>query len=149
MYIYWYHTRSNIYFLRWSQRAMELSDNGFNSRIWGPSLWFIMHILTLNYPLHPKPHHVKAYYNFFRSLCTILPCATCRKEFCEMVNAPGPLQLTVQKFMQHKDDFPGTARMRLTHYVINLHSRVNMRLKKKRTVRPPAYWVQKYARLRK
>ena len=125
---------------------LALSNNGFNSRIWGPHLWFVMHVLSLNYPLVPKAYHVKAYYNFFKSLCTVLPCATCREEFCKMVNAPGPLQLTMKKFSQ-RGDLPGTARMRLARYVIDLHNRVNMRLKKKSTM-SREFWIQKYARLR-
>jgi hypothetical protein len=132
------------------------SENGFNSRIWGPHLWKVMHILSLNYPLKPTRVHVDAYFNFFKSLCTILPCATCRKEFCSMVNLPGgPLELRPEIFMQKAGDAPGSARVRVINYILALHDTVNRRLlkhgdvgKRRFVLKEPRYWVLKYAKLR-
>jgi hypothetical protein len=126
-----------------------LSEDGFNSSIWGPHLWTFMHILSMNYPLVPKAEHRRAYYMFFKSLCTILPCAKCRKEFCSMVNK-GSLRLTPSQFVQKKNEAPGSARRRLVDYVISLHCQVNVRLKKPGNVlnRSREYWIQKYAKLR-
>ena len=128
---------------------MLLSPDGFNSRIWGPHLWFFMHILSMNYPLIPTIRQAKAYYSFFNSLCIILPCATCREEFCAMVTRPGPFELTFSKFEQFPFEKPGAARKRLVNYVIDMHNRVNRRLGKVGSARKSRqYWVNKYARLR-
>lgn len=128
---------------------MLFSENGFDPRIWGPHLWTVMHILSMNYPLVPTVTQRKAYYNFFKSLCTILPCARCRHEFCLMVNSPGPLQLTPEKFMQMPYEKPGAARVRVVNYIIALHHKVNRRLGKMHHVKKPReYWIRKYASLR-
>ena len=137
-------------------QSLVFSVNGFNSRIWGPHLWKIMHILSLNYPLQPTRVHIEAYYAFFKSLCTILPCATCRKEFCSMVNArDGPLKLRPEIFMQRAGATPGTARVRVIKYVLELHDTVNRRLlkhgdagKARFVAKDSRYWVLKYAKLR-
>jgi hypothetical protein len=129
--------------------SLVFSRDGFDPKIWGPHLWKIMHILAMNFPLTPTPTQTKAYYDFFKSLCAILPCATCRGEFCAMVNRPGPLQLTPRKFVQSRDEPPGSARLRVVTYVIDLHQTVNNRLRKGGPPRSREYWIEKYAKLRK
>jgi len=126
---------------------MLLSPDGFSPRLWGPQLWRVMHLVSVNYPLNPTRVQQRAYYNFFNSLKCILPCKTCREEFNKMVSRP-PYTLTPALFAQRPGDPPGTARRRLAQYVVTLHNVVNARLGK-----PPGRqtrnWVQYYANLRR
>ena len=126
-----------------------LSENGFSPRLWGPHLWVFMHILSMNFPLVPTRAQSRAYYEFFRSLCSILPCAACRREFCLMVGQ-GPLRLTPARFMQDVREKPGNARKRLVKYIIDLHSKVNRRIGKPQRILNTrrAQWIQYYARMR-
>lgn len=54
------------------------SDNGFLTSVWGPALWFFLHILSLNYPIHPTQEQKRQYFHFISSLQNVLPCGTCR-----------------------------------------------------------------------
>lgn len=122
------------------------SPNGFPPAVWGPHLWRVLHIISLNYPLQPTRDQQQAYYNLFKSLCVVIPCAKCRREFCKMVMT-NTLKLERSLFTQRPSDAPGTARKRLAAYVVAMHSKVNERLghTQKKTGRE---WVQYYARMR-
>lgn len=126
---------------------MSFSENGFPPEVWGPHLWHVMHILSLNFPLMPTPKQQQAYYHFFNSLCTILPCRNCREEFCAMVvKKKSPLRLEKSLFMNDSRG-RGSARMRLTRYVMLLHATVNRRLKKTNGSTMNT-WIRKYESLR-
>lgn len=125
-----------------------LSPDGFQPRAWGPALWRVIHILAFNYPLRPTPLQVNAHYQWFKSLCAILPCRNCRKEFCKLVDGQhSPLRLDVQRFKQRKTEADGAARLRVIRYTLDLHAAVNVRLRK-RHASDPRVWVRRYAKLR-
>lgn len=106
-----------------------------------------MHIISHNYPLVPTRKQQLSYYNFFKSLCDILPCRTCRHEFCELVETSKyGLRLT-QSLFQNDHGVPGTARLKVVEYVISLHANVNRRLGKKYTSRSD-FWKRYYERFR-
>ena len=48
------------------------------TRIWGPSAWFFLHIVTFNFPVNPTNEDKLNYYNFFYNLQFVLPCGKCR-----------------------------------------------------------------------
>lgn len=52
-----------------------------NQNIWGPHLWFILHTITINYPLKPTEDDKKNYKNFFLSLEKVIPCNICKKNY--------------------------------------------------------------------
>jgi hypothetical protein len=129
--------------------ANLLSTDGFPPRVWGPSLWKVMHILAFNYPLTPSRAHVTAYYQWFKSLCTILPCRHCREEFCKLVNGPrSALRLDARRFVQRETEPPGSARLRVIRYTLDLHAAVNVRLRKN-VPKDVRHWVARYAAMRK
>ena len=103
-----------------------MSSNGFQTNIWGPPLWMIIHTISFNYPTHPTQLQRKQYLEYFTSLGHILPCGICRTNY-EMMTKDGKLKLTIDKF---KD------RDTLSRYVYDLHNCVNKRLGKKCT---PSY----------
>lgn len=62
---------------------MDISNpnNGFISSVWGPSAWFFIHCVALNFPLQPTRIQRSTYRRWFESLGTILPCGACRRNF--------------------------------------------------------------------
>ena len=125
-----------------------MSPDGFPPLVWGPALWRVMHIMAFNYPLAPTRTHVTAYYQWFKSLCVMLPCRRCREEFCALVENPqSPLVLRKGTFTQRGIEGVGAARHRVIKYTLDLHAAVNARLRK-RFPTDARYWVRHYTRLR-
>ena len=58
---------------------MSDSKNGFMTSIWGPMLWSVLHMISLNYPLNPTKQDKVYYYTFIQSLAHVLPCGSCRR----------------------------------------------------------------------
>ena len=50
------------------------SSNGFVTSVWGPALWFSMHVMSFNY----RKDRAKKYADFFDKLTGVLPCGKCR-----------------------------------------------------------------------
>lgn len=124
-----------------------LSPQGFPPRIWGPLCWKFSHFVTANYPLRPSARDVDSYMMYFQSLCRILPCRDCRREFCKVVRSTS-LRLKKSLFIQKASDPPGTARKRAFAWFVKVHARVNTRLKKSYP-RDPSFWATVYASKRK
>lgn len=59
------------------------SKQGFQTAVWGPPMWFTLHIISFNYPLKPSKEDKKNYKSFFDSLDNILPCKACRENLRE------------------------------------------------------------------
>lgn len=68
---------------------MDLTTNGFMTKVWGPPMWMIMHMITLNYTEKKKKETKK----FFESLTGVLPCKKCRSNYTKIIRN-GPLKLT-------------------------------------------------------
>ena len=98
------------------------SDNGFLTSVWGPSLWFTLHIISLNYPTQPTDEDKKNYKKFFDSLQHVLPCGICRKNLYSNLSCTG--------YGPHVF----ANRTSLARYVHKLHQCVNKMLGKKCTV---------------
>jgi len=123
------------------------SPEGFNSKLWGRSLWTFMHYIALNYPISPTKSQVESYKMFFRSLCDILPCNVCRTEFCNLVRNPkSRFYLGRPGLFPYKSQTPSAARLRLFMWTSELHNAVNRRLKK--PVSSPRTWLVKYLKTR-
>ena len=44
-----------------------------NPEIWGPHYWFVLHTISMNYPLNPTQVTKKKYYDFIQNLPLFLP----------------------------------------------------------------------------
>lgn len=127
-----------------------LSDQGFPPSVWGPLAWKFSHYVAANYPLRPSAKSVDAYVAYFRSLCDVLPCRTCRNEFCRLVRSQGSVhRLRKSLFAQKPDEPPGAARKRVFTWFVGVHAAVNTRLKKKNVPRNPSFWAEVYASKRR
>jgi hypothetical protein len=70
------------------------SNYGFQTNCWGPPMWFVLHIITLNY----NPDYKKGYLAFFKSLRFVLPCKSCRINYTKTIKTHPLLQLTSSVF---------------------------------------------------
>ena len=55
------------------------NGNGMLTKIWGPSLWHFLHVMSFNYPVNPSKEDKENYRNFLCNLRHVLPCGKCRK----------------------------------------------------------------------
>lgn len=129
-------------------QALFLSPDGFSPRHWGKMLWLIMTIVAANFPLVPTEDQSMAYFRFYDGLRHVLPCKSCRVEYCKMIcQGPPTLRLRKKTFVQGASEPPGAARQRVFAWVVRIHSHVNRRLGKKRRS-SVHFWAREYAKLR-
>lgn len=57
------------------------SNNGFVSTTWGPAMWMILHMVSMNYPILPSDQERYEYSTWFKLVGSILPCGACRDNF--------------------------------------------------------------------
>ena len=89
-----------------------------NQNIWGPTLWFSLHTITMNYPNQPTFLQQKDYKNFFTSLQYIIPCKICRKNY-------------QRHLIEHPIDNSLKSRKSLVYWLIDIHNMVNSETGKK------------------
>ena len=88
-----------------------------NPKIWGPHFWFVLHIITFNYPKNPTEHDKQAYRDFFTSIKDILPCYNCKKHYAKNIN-----KYPITPNLDNKKQ--------LVTWLINIHNQVNKDLGK-------------------
>jgi hypothetical protein len=106
-----------------SHRVFHESDflhgDGMLTKIWGPSLWHTLHVMSFNYPVQPTSKQKKDYRNFILNLANVLPCKHCRNNLHDTFEKLLPLTL---KDMANRESF--------SKYIYLLHEHVNKMLKK-------------------
>lgn len=95
------------------------SGDGMLVSVWGPSLWNSLHIISFNYPIHPRLEDKKHYRDFILNLEYVLPCKFCRQNLHTNFKQ---LPLTIAK-MKNRETF--------SRYIYDLHELVNKMLHKK------------------
>lgn len=96
------------------------SSNGMMSKVWGPTLWHSLHVISFNYPLEPTKKQKKEYYNFITSLKYVLPCKYCRDNIVS----------NFKKAKFSKEVFEN--RKNFSKFIYDLHNIVNVSLDKKK-----------------
>ena len=91
---------------------MDNSNNGFVTSIWGPMLWSVLHIISLNYPVNPSIDDQARYYDFIQSLSHVLPCGKCRDNMAKTL-----LKMPLHKFLGNRDRFSA--------WMYDFHNEVN------------------------
>lgn len=95
------------------------SPDGMLTSVWGPPMWHMLHTISFNYPVKPTKEDIHNYYNYFKSLVTILPCKYCRDN----------LKKNYKSLNLNKNVFKN--RETLSRFVYELHEEVNKMLGKK------------------
>lgn len=103
-------------------RRTEVDDNpsGFSPETWGPSMWFMVHLIAATYPVNPTPQDKANVAAFFQSLQHVLPCGGCRRGY-EIILTSEPTRLTPHVF---------ATRASLFKWTVDVHNRVNAKLGK-------------------
>ena len=81
-------------------------------KIWGPHLWYILHIISFEYPEFPTEYDKRIYHDFYTSLKDVIPCIECRKHYRD--------HITKYPLTPHLD-----SRATLIKWVIQVHNFVN------------------------
>ena len=89
-----------------------------NQNIWGSTLWFSLHTISMNYPNNPTYIEQKDYKNFFISLENVIPCRICRKNY-------------QRHLKEHPIDNHMGSRKELVYWLIDIHNMVNAEIGKK------------------
>jgi hypothetical protein len=85
--------------------------------VWGPHLWFILHIISFEYPEKPTEYDKRIYHDFYTSLKDVIPCVECRKHYRD--------HITKYPLTPHLDN-----RDTLIKWVIQIHNFINISLGK-------------------
>ena len=86
--------------------------------IWGPQLWFSLHIITLNYPNNPSDIEKHNYKKFFETLINVIPCNYCKHNLKIHMK-----KLPIDNALNNKNS--------LVKWLFNIHNLTNEHLNKK------------------
>lgn len=114
------------------------APGGFSPDLWGPSMWFMVHLVAATYPDAPTPADKANYGAFYRSLQHVLPCPGCAKGYYSIITTD-PTRLTPKVF---------GSRQALFRWTVDVHNRVNAKLRKPVHADWQA-WYREYDKLRK
>jgi len=107
---------TNISFNIENKKEEEKEKNYFDKNEWGPKMWDIMHIFSYNYDVNPDETTKKNAFNFFNSICLLLPCDYCKNHCYQLIQNNPPE-------VDDKD--------KLVNWVLFFHNSVNRRLHKR------------------
>lgn len=94
--------------------------NGFSPELWGPSMWFMFHLIAAMYPDNPTTADKANHAAFYRSLQHVLPCIGCRMGYATIITSE-PTKMTARVF---------ASRQSLFKWTVDVHNRVNAKLNK-------------------
>lgn len=120
-------------------KGMTLSGEGFPTKGpngWGPKLWFVLHTISANFPMHPTPAQRQEYMAFFSTLKFVLPCRACREGYTAIVSGPNPaLRLRPAVFRN---------RLTLFAWLVRVHDAVSAKLRTQSKRKTVAQWYAHY-----
>jgi hypothetical protein len=100
-----------------------LSPDGMLTSIWGPPMWFSLHMISFNYPIKPTIKDKEYYYNYFKNIIFILPCKYCRDNLKKNYKKLEFNKKNLNKIFKNRDS--------LSRFIYKLHEAVNKMLYKK------------------
>jgi len=65
------------------------SNDGLNTKCWGPPFWFTLHSISFNYPNEPTEQEKDNYHNYLMCLKNVLPCKACRENYSSNLERVG------------------------------------------------------------
>lgn len=88
-----------------------------NPNVWGPHYWFVLHTITMNYPLNPNSVTKKKYYDFIQNLPLFLPDEKIGDHLLELLD-----DYPVTPYLDSRESF-----IKWMHF---LHNKINKYLDK-------------------
>jgi hypothetical protein len=86
-------------------------------KVWGPFLWYVLHIISFNYPLNPSYADKRMYHDFYVNFKDLIPCSNCQKHYRQHLHS-NPITPALD------------SRADLVKWVIQMHNIVNISLGK-------------------
>lgn len=114
-----------------------LSGDGMQTNIWGPPMWFSIHLMSFNYPVQPTEADQNAYATWLQALGNVLPCRHCRENFARNMREAG-----WDKRDNRRRRIALLGRPQFSKFCYDLHSKVNSQtecLLKNKTRDQPTY----------
>lgn len=86
-----------------------------NPQVWGPHFWFVLHTITLSYPLTPNDVTKKKYYEFITNLPLFIPDAQMGTQFAQLIE-----EYPITAYLDNRNDF-----VTWMHFI---HNKINKKL---------------------
>ena len=106
--------------------------HGVAPSVWGPPVWFTIHMVALMYPVRPTPAQRRETLDFFRGLQKVLPCDYCKKHFAKELS-------TIDRAVFASRDA-------LFAWTVAFHDKVSARTKSTQPRQSVDYWRAYYKR---
>ena len=105
---------------------------GVSPAVWGPPVWFVIHMLALMYPQTPTKQERTEMKQFLSGLQKVLPCETCQRHFAQELSTMDP------KVFESRDA--------LFAWTVAFHDKVSDRTHSTQPRHPVTYWRNYYKR---
>jgi hypothetical protein len=89
----------------------------FDPQIWGPSFWYVLHLITFGYPDQPSYIEQRGYHDFFINLQHVIPCLKCRKHYAKHLQ-----EHPIGPYLNTKSN--------LVKWLVDMHNIINQYLNK-------------------
>ena len=86
-------------------------------KVWGPHYWFMLHTITMNYPLRPNTVTKKKYYDFIHNIPLFIPVESNATYFSKLLD-----KYPLVPYLDSRDSF-----IRWMHHI---HNKINEHLEK-------------------
>lgn len=104
----------------------QCGPNGVDKKVWGPPLWFVIHMTALMYPRKPTVRDRRKMKHFLTGLASVLPCSYCQKHFT------GELESISESVFDSRDA--------LFEWTVTFHDSVSDRTHNPQPRRTVKYW---------
>ena len=84
-----------------------------DAKVWGPFYWFVLHTISLGYPIHPNTVTKKKYYDFIQNLPLFLPVENMGNTFSIFLD-----KYPVTPYLDSRESF-----MKWVHFI---HNKINI-----------------------
>jgi len=115
-----------------NEKFNNMPDNvSMTTSIWGPTIWFFLHTMSLAYPKKIDPINIqhqeikKSMSSFFNNLSNVLPCPLCANSYEKYINDP---EFLIDNNLDSRES--------LFKYIYLLHEKVNDKLGVPKCKRP-------------
>lgn len=101
------------------------SAEGFNSNVWGPAFWHVLHTISFNYPPPDRltDQDKVQYYQFVLSLKNVLPCRVCRDNYYNNLKKVGILITKNRSVIKQLPEMK--SRSNFSKFLFRLHQEVS------------------------
>lgn len=109
------------------------NGHGVSPTVWGPPLWFVIHMVALMYSRKPTAAERLKTVKFFRGLADVLPCDYCKKHYA--------------KELSTMDLAAFDSRDTLFSWTVKFHDSVSDRTHSDQPRHPEHYWRNHYKQI--